>query len=176
MQCNNPFSCAAASCHRDARDGDLHASAGMVIPFHSGYHKPGMCMWRCCLDVTVAIAIRATVKGPDRCEWSRLESWERARVATPLQHRLYNLNRLWKLSSTTAVTQNHQPYQSTGLQVSTCKTNNHSHPASYAYDNRHHGLIRQELHPRPSHGLPPHRHHRRRHHGWQRGGRPRRTY
>jgi hypothetical protein len=26
----------AASCHRDARDGDLRASAGMVIPFHPG--------------------------------------------------------------------------------------------------------------------------------------------
>lgn len=61
--------------HRDARDGDLHASAGMVIPSRPGIHKPGMCMWRCCLDVTLALAIRATVKGPDRCEWSRLESW-----------------------------------------------------------------------------------------------------
>jgi len=50
--------------------------AGMAISSPPGIHKPGMCMWRCCLDVTLAVAIRAAVKGPDRCEWRRPESCE----------------------------------------------------------------------------------------------------
>jgi hypothetical protein len=89
---------------------------------------------------------------------------------------LIQTDRLWRLSSATAATQNRQPDHLTGLQAPTCKSTNYSHPASHVYDNRHHGFIRQELHPRPSHGLPSHRHHRRRHHGRQRGGRRRRTH
>jgi len=77
----------AASCHRDARDGDLHASAGMVIPFHPGTSQTWHVHVAVLLSrrhVTLAVAIRAKVKGPDRCEWSRLESWEAACRATPL--------------------------------------------------------------------------------------------
>ena len=73
----------------------------------------------------------------------------------------------------TLATQNHHPrplYRTT-----TSNLREHHLQQPHEKSNRQHGLIRQELHPGPGHGLPPHWHHCCRHHGRQRGGRCRRT-
>lgn len=93
-----------------------------------------MCMWRCCLDVTLALAIRAKVKGPDRYEWSRLESWEGARGATSIVPSLiHSTGSIYASTSNTRLllritTQGHF----TGLQPPICESTTYSNPTRKA--------------------------------------------
>ena len=174
MQCNNT---SAASCHRDARDGDgdLRAAAGMVIASRSG-ERLGFTNLACACGCAISTSLSPSPSGQGQGKGSRSMRVEASGISGRELGLQYSRCRTTEPTYTTAWDLSRCSESATKLKLhNTTSSNLQEHifqpPGISRNSNRHDGLVRQELHPGTSHGLPSHRHHCCRHHGRQCGGR-----